>query len=74
MNKLNIGDTSDNGQITIIDEDRICYLIKSVSRGAFGIRTISKKLLEEYVTYFSKHPVANANDTRDTLSGNSYVN
>lgn len=73
MNKLNIGDTSDNGQITIIDEDRLCYLVKSTSRGAFGIRTISKKLLEEYVAYFGKHPDATANDARDTLSGNSDI-
>ena len=73
MVKLNIGDTSDNGQITIIDEDRICYLVKSISRGAWGIRTISKKLLEEYVIYFSKHPDATANDARDALSGNSDI-
>lgn len=73
MINLNIGDTSDNGQITIIDEDRICYLVKSTSRGAFGIRTISKKLLEEYVEYFSKHPDATANDARDALSGNSDI-
>lgn len=73
MNKLNIGDTSDNSQITIIDEDRICYLVKSTSRGAFGIRTISKKLLEEYVAYFGMHPNATANDARDALSGNSDI-
>ena len=73
MIKLNIGDTSDNGQITIIDEDRICYLVKSTSRGALGIRTISKKLLEEYVEYFGKHPNATANDARDALSGNSNI-
>ena len=73
MNKLNIGDTSDNGQITIIDEDRICYLVKSTSRGAFGIRTISKKLLEEYIAYFGNHPDATANDARDALSGNSDI-
>ena len=73
MTKLNIGDTSDNGQITIIDEDRICYLVKSTSRGAFGIRTISKKLLEEYVSYFGMHPDATANDARDALSGNSDI-
>jgi len=73
MNKLNIGDTSDNGQITIIDEDRICYLVKSTSKGAVGVRTISKKLLEEYVAYFGKHPDATANDARDALSGNSDI-
>ena len=25
--KLHIGDYSDNGQITIVDEDRLCYLV-----------------------------------------------
>ena len=70
---LNIGDSSDNGQITIIDEDRLCYLVKSESRGSFGIRTISKKLLEEYVAYFGKHPNATANDARDALSGASNI-
>ena len=45
-NDLNIGDTSGNGQVTIIDEDRLCYLVKSTSRGAIGLRTISKALLK----------------------------
>lgn len=71
--KLKIGDTSDNGQITIIDEDRLCYLVKSASRGAEGIRTISKSLLSEYIAYFSKNPNASANDARDTLSGRSDI-
>lgn len=72
-NKLNIGDTSENGQITIIDEDRLCYLVKSTSRGAYGIRTISKSLLSEYVSYFANNPDASANDARDALSGNSDI-
>ena len=70
---LNIGDSSDNGQITIIDEDRLCYLVKSTSRGAYGLRTISKFLLEEYIDYFGKHPDATANDARDALSGLSDI-
>ena len=73
MTKLNIGDISDNGQITIIDEDRLCYLVKSESKGALGVRTISKRLLEEYVTYFSIHPNATADDARDALKGNSDI-
>jgi 5-methylcytosine-specific restriction protein B len=73
IKKLNIGDTSDNGQITIVDEDKLCYLVKSTSRGAFGLRTISKELLSEYVAYFDKHPDATANDARDALSGNSDI-
>ena len=72
-NTLKIGDTSDNGQIIIIDEDRLCYLVKSTSRGALGVRTISKKLLEEYVAYFANNPDASANDARDALSGNSDI-
>jgi len=70
---LNIGDSSDNGQITIIDEDRLCYLVKSTSRGAYGLRTISKSLLGEYIDYFGKHPDATANDARDALSGLSDI-
>ena len=76
MNKyinLKIGDVSDNGQIVIIDEDRLCYLVKSTSRGAYGLRTISKSLLDEYIDYFGKHPDATANDARDALSGLSDI-
>ena len=73
MKTLNIGDTSDNGQITVIDEDRLCYLVKSTSRGAYGLRTISKSLLDEYIDYFGKHPDATANDARDALSGLSDI-
>ena len=47
--KLRIGDVSDNGQVTIVDEDRLCYIIKSHSRGATGLRTMSKALLKEFV-------------------------
>ena len=70
---LKIGDTSENRQITIIDADRLCYLVKSESRGAWGVRTISKSLLSEYIAYFLKNPNASANDARDTLSGQSDI-
>ena len=72
-NILRIGDVSDNGQVTIIDEDRLCYLVRSESRGSVGLRTISKTLLDEYIAYFSEHPNANANLARDVLSGKSDV-
>lgn len=45
MSILKIGDLSKNGQITIVDEDRLCYIVQSMSRGAKGLRTISKNLL-----------------------------
>lgn len=67
--KLQIGDMSDNGQITIVDEDRLCYIVKSESRGASGLRTISKALLDEYIQYVEKHPNTAGNDARDNLSG-----
>ena len=42
---LNIGDKSIDSRIEIVDKDRLCYLVKVESRGAYGIRTISKQLL-----------------------------
>ena len=68
-NILRIGDVSDNGQVTIVDEDRLCYLVKSESRGSVGLRTISKALLGEYVHYFTENPDSNANTARDVLCG-----
>ena len=70
---LRVGDVSDNGQVTIIDEDRLCYQVKSVSKGAIGIRTISKALLLEFIKYRSTHPYSGANQARDALSGKSDV-
>lgn len=71
--KLLIGDRSSNGQITIVDEDRLCYLIKSVSKGATGIRTISKALLKEFVTYIEQHPEVPVNEVRFKISGQSDI-
>ena len=50
--KLRIGDKSKDSQVEIVDEDRLCYLVRAESRGAYGIRTISKQLLQEFVDYF----------------------
>lgn len=74
--KLQIGDSANNGQngrITIVDEDRLCYLVKSVYNGAVGIRTISKALVYEFVDYYTQHPNATANEARNALSGNSEI-
>lgn len=72
-NILQIGDMSSNGQITIVDEDRLCYLVKSVSHGASGLRTISKSLLDEYIQYFERHPNSDANTARNALCGGSEI-
>ena len=71
--KLNIGDVSENGQVTIIDEDRLCYLVKSVSKGAIGYRTISKALLKEFVSYIAQHPEVPTNEVRFKISGQSEI-
>lgn len=71
--KLRIGDMSENGQVTIVDEDRLCYLVKSVSKGAIGLRTISKALLMEFVEYMKQHPEVPANEVRFKISGQSDI-
>lgn len=71
--KLRIGDVSDNGQITIVDEDRLCYIVKSVSKGAIGLRTISKALLKEFVEYIAQHPDVPGNEVRFKISGQSDI-
>lgn len=70
---LKIGDSSLNRKVTIVDEDRLCYLVKSISRGASGIRTISKALLKEFVSYLEKNPGATPRETRYALSGKSEI-
>jgi len=72
-NKLRIGDVSDNGQVTIVDEDRLCYVVKSVSKGAIGLRTISKALLKEFVEYIAQHPDVPGNEVRFKISGQSDI-
>ena len=62
-----------NGQIEIVDVDRICLSVKNFSKGAIGIRTISKSLLAEYVSYFKQHQYATASDAREALSGKTEI-
>lgn len=70
---LQIGDVSDNGQVTILDEDKLSYLVESNSRGAVGKRTISKNLLREYINYLLSHPNATPDEIRGALSGTSDI-
>lgn len=71
--QLRKGDVSENGQITIVDEDRLCYIVKSVSKGAVGLRTISKALLAEFVAYIADHPEEPVKDVRFKISGKSDI-
>lgn len=70
---LHVGDSSINGQVTIVDEDRLCYIVHSVSKGAEGNRTISKKLLKEFVRYRKLHPNSTSNNIRTALVGLSDI-
>ena len=70
---LTKGDISSNGQVLIVDEDRLCYLVKSVSRGAVGFRTISKALLKEYIAYLKVHPYASPSEIRSDLCGKRHI-
>lgn len=62
--KLMVGDQSTDGRIIIADKDRLCYLVKSGSKGSFSIRTISKQLLGEFIDYYRKNPNKKAEDAR----------
>lgn len=62
--KLMVGDQSTDGRIIIADKDRLCYLVKSGSKGSFSIRTISKQLLGEFIDYYKKNPNKKAEDAR----------
>ncbi len=70
-NILNIGDKSADHQVEIVDKDRLCYLVKTETRGSYGVRTIAKRLLQEFVDYFKKNPNKSANDAREELTGKS---
>ncbi len=70
---LRKGFKSNNGQIEIMDEDRLCYLVKNISKGASGLRTISKSLLNEFVEYFENNKSATSVSAREDLSGKSEI-
>lgn len=70
---LRIGDQTPDGKVQIVDKDRLCYVVRQVSKESYGIRTISKKLLAEYIDYFRQHPTASSDDARRALSGHTDV-
>lgn len=70
---LHIGDSSDDGSVLILDQDRLCYRVKSVSNGAVGVRTISKALLCEWVSAYEQDPKQSAETVRGNLRGKSEV-
>ena len=71
--QLHKGDMSENGQIAIVDEDRLCYVVRSENRGASGLRTIPKAILVEFVNYLKGNPDAAPREARESLSGKSEI-
>lgn len=70
---LHKGFKSINGQVEILDSDTLCYIVKNISKGAIGLRSISKSLLNEYVEYIEKNPTNSADEARKDLCGKSSI-
>ena len=73
MKEFEIGDKSTDGVIEILAKDSLCYQVRSVSRGASGVRTISRRLLGEWVSALKENPGKSGAELRKLLSGNSEV-
>ena len=73
MNQLKVGDRTTDNSLVVLDEDRLCYRVKSISNGAEGIRTISKDLLAEWIEAYKQTPNSRSNDVRRRLVGKSDV-
>lgn len=67
---LKVGDSSTDGKIHIINEDRLCFQVIGTNG---SIRTISKDLLREFIEYFNQHPNASSTDARNDLSGKTDI-
>lgn len=70
---LKTGDKSESGNLEIIAEDTLCYVVRNYSRGGFGDRTLSKALINEFVEYLAIHPDSSASDLREGLCGKSNI-
>ena len=70
---LKIGDRTQDDSLVVLDEDRLCYSVKSVSNGGVGVRTISKALLAEWVEAYKQTPNAPSQTVREQLVGKSEI-
>ena len=73
MNSLKVGDKTEDDSLVVLDEDRLCYSVRSISNGGSGVRTISKALLEEWVEAYRQMPDAPAQTIREKLVGQSDI-
>jgi len=70
---LKVGDKVEDDSLVILDEDRLCYSVRSVSNGGVGVRTISKALLAEWVEAYKQTPNAPSQTVRERLVGKSEI-
>ena len=70
---LIIGDKVEDDSLVVLDEDRLCYSVKSVSNGGVGVRTISKALLVEWIEAYKQTPNAPSQTIREQLVGKSEI-
>lgn len=73
MRTLRIGDSVGDRSLIVHDEDRLCYQVKWLARGTYGVRTISKDLLNEWVRAYAQNPGAKAQDVRIQIVGCSDI-
>ena len=73
MQELKIGDKTQDDSLVVLDEDRLCYSVRSVSNGGVGVRTISKALLGEWVEAYKNTPNAPSQVVREKLVGKSEI-
>lgn len=73
MQVLKVGDKTEDGSLVILDEDRLCYSVRSISNGGVGVRTISKALLAEWIEAYKKTPNAPSQVIREQLVGKSDI-
>lgn len=73
MHDLNVGDKATDDSLIVLDDDRLCYSVKSVSNGGVGVRTISKALLAEWVEAYKQTPNAPSQTVRERLVGKSEI-
>jgi len=68
---LKTENTTENERVMIVDEDRLCYIVRDESNGVVSLRTISKAILYEFVNFRSEYPYASAQEAHLALSGKS---
>lgn len=73
MQILKVGDKTEDDSLVVLDEDRLCYSVRSISNGGVGVRTISKALLAEWVEAYKKTPNAPSQVVREQLVGKSDI-